>query len=124
MVIRIALETSMETKTRKELVNEYKQREPQMGVFQVRNTVNGKVFIGSSTTIDTVWNSQRMKLETNWHPNKALQTEWNELGADKFVFEVVEMLKASDNAAVDPKEELKVLEAMCLERVEESYNKR
>jgi hypothetical protein len=114
----------METKTRKELVNEYKQREPQMGVFQVRNTVSGKVFIGSSTTIDTVWNSQRMKLETNWHLNKALQAEWNELGADKFVFEVVEMLKASDNAAVDPKEELKVLEAMCLEKLDNVYNKK
>ena len=114
----------METKTRKELINEYKQREPQMGVFQVRNTANGKVFIGSSTTLETVWNSQRMKLETNWHPNKALQAEWNELGADTFVFEVVEMLKKSDNASVDVKEELKVLEAMCLERVGESYNKK
>ncbi len=31
--------------TRKELKEEYKQRKTQMGVFQIRNTENGNVFI-------------------------------------------------------------------------------
>jgi hypothetical protein len=49
----------MKMKTRKELKEEYKRKEFQMRVFQIKNTVNGKVFILSSTDIPSKWNSQK-----------------------------------------------------------------
>jgi len=39
-------------KSRKDLLREYKERRRPAGVFQVRNTANGKVFLGSSLNLD------------------------------------------------------------------------
>jgi hypothetical protein len=104
-------------KSRAELKEEYKLRKPSLGVFQIRNTSNGKVFVATSTQLDKVWNRHKFQLEFGSHPNKELQRQWNEFGADSFVFEVVEELKPSENEAITPTEELKVLEQLCLERI-------
>lgn len=103
-------------KTRTELKEEYKLRKPPMGVFQIRNTSNGKVFISSSTQLDKAWNRHKFQLELNGHPNKALQAEWNEFGESQFVFEIIEEIQQSETASVDPIEEVKLLEELCLER--------
>jgi hypothetical protein len=107
-------------KTRDELKEEYKLRKPPMGVFQIRNTSSGKVFIASSTQLDKAWNRHKFQLDLNGHPNKELQKEWNELGESQFVFEVIEEMKQSDSEMVNPTEEVKLLEQLCLEGAEGS----
>ena len=71
----------MITKTKKELINEYKQQKQPMGVFRIRNTINAKVFIGSSLNLGAMWNRLRLQLDTGSHPNADLQKEcmpeWN-----------------------------------------------
>ena len=69
-------------KTRKELKEAYKQRKSKMGVFQIKNNTNGKIFIGSSIDLDAMWNRQKMQLQFGNHPNKALQKEWKEFGEE------------------------------------------
>lgn len=49
-------------KSPKELKAEYKQKVFKIGVYQIRNTVNGKVFIGTNVNLDAIWNRHRSEL--------------------------------------------------------------
>ena len=116
------------TKSRKELKDEYKHKAPEMGVFQIRNLKSGKVFIGSTTTLGTIWNSQKFQLEMNGHPNKELQADWNAEGADTFAFEVLHTLKPNEERSQNPREEVRALEQITIEEVqpfgEKGYHKK
>jgi hypothetical protein len=72
----------IQEKSRKELKEEYKQRKPKIGVFQIRNILNGKIFIGSSINLDAAWNSQEFRLNAGAHPNAGLQKDWMALGKE------------------------------------------
>ena len=76
-------------KTTKELKDEYKQMKFKMGVFQIRNTVNDKIFVGSSTDLDAIWNRHRVQLNFGNHQNAELQNDWKELGPERFVYEIL-----------------------------------
>jgi hypothetical protein len=113
-------------KSRKDIVREYKERQKPAGVFQVKNTANGKVLLGSSLNLEGPLNMHRFMLSTGHHDNKALQQEWNEFGADKFVFEILEMVKVTDNPNFNLDDELTLLEQIWLEKLqpfgERGYN--
>ncbi|AYD46512.1 GIY-YIG nuclease family protein [Arachidicoccus soli] len=111
---------------KKEIKQAYKELKLPKGVFQLKNMVNNKRFIGTSTSLYTVWNSHRFQLNNGTHPFKELQTDWNNLGEGNFVFEIVEILK--DEELLNHKQELKVLEEMVLEEFRKQniqfYNKK
>ncbi len=113
-------------KTRKELTREYKQRTPHVGVFQIKNKANGKIFVGSSTALDTIWNSIRFRLDSGNYPNAGLQHDWKSLGAEAFDFQILHVLKLDDNSTTDIRSELSGLEALTLEDLqpygEKGYN--
>ncbi len=105
-------------KSRKDLKREYKERKKSAGVFQVKNTVNGKVLLGSSLNLDGPLNSHKFMLAIGRHRNKTLQEEWNEFGADKFVFEILEVVKIKDEPNFDLSDELTLLEQIWLEKLQ------
>lgn len=105
-------------KTRKELIDEYKQIKFRMGVFQIRNTANGKIFVERSENLDKVWNRHLAQLRFGGHPNPALQKEWNVFGEDKFVFEVLSEIEQQEGDTTDPKKELQLLEKMFIEELQ------
>jgi hypothetical protein len=86
-------------------------------VFRVRNTVNGKSFIGVSTDLPSMLNRQRAQLGMGLHSNRALQEDWNTLGPDKFEFEVLDTLKPPEHGDWDPSADLQVLEKLWLEKL-------
>ena len=47
---------------KKKLKEEYKHKKNRMGVFQIRNTANGKIYVGSSLNLDAIWNRNKMEL--------------------------------------------------------------
>ena len=61
-------------------------------VYQLRNIVNGKVYVGSSTDTKGRFRGHRSHLRGGYHPNKHLQSAWNSYGEDKFVFEIIEQI--------------------------------
>jgi hypothetical protein len=60
------------------------------------------------------------------HPNEALQKDWNQLGADAFVFEILEVVKPSADPLFNLDDELTLLEQIWLEKLkpfgEPGYN--
>ena len=69
----------MDTKRKKELLEAYKNRHPEMGVISYRCKETGEVFLGISKDTKSDFNSTNMKLAANWHPNKRLQELWNKI---------------------------------------------
>ncbi len=110
------MKTAMDKK--KELKNEYKSNHRPMGIFQIRNIANDKVFIGSSTDIPGILNRHQFALKAGVHTNKRLQAEWNEFGEDKFIFEVLDEIQPVDSPEYDARKDLVFFEDLWLERLE------
>ena len=115
-------------KTRKELKDEYKQMKPRMGIFAIRHIASGRIYIARATNLDLIWNAEKFKLDSGGHPNHALQKDWNDFGAEQFVFEILHELKPSDDPAQDVRSELKALEELTIEDLqpfdEKGYNRK
>jgi hypothetical protein len=113
---------------KKELVREYKQRARQMGIYQVRNTANGKILVGSSTDLPAILNRHRAGMRLGAHPNRGIREDCATFGADVFAFEVVDTLPLPEDPAYDPADDLRTLEALWLEKLqpfgERGYNGR
>jgi hypothetical protein len=111
---------------KKQLKREYKERRKPAGIFQVRNMVNGKVLLGSSLNLEGPLNAAKFMLKTGLHRNEQLQKEWNEFGADKFAFEILEVVKESDDPNFNIRDELTLLEEIWWEKLqpmgERGYN--
>ena len=104
--------------SKKELKEAYKQMKTPMGVFQIRNIVTNKVLVDHSTDMASKWNRHKTELNFGNHRNKSLQNDWNEYGSDQFVFEVLSELKPQDDEPMDYQKELKVLQEMVEEEIE------
>ncbi|ATB45411.1 GIY-YIG nuclease family protein [Corallococcus macrosporus] len=102
---------------RAELKRSYKEAPPPMGVYAVRCLANGKVLVGASANVQGMLNRIRFELSTGMDRLPALLEDWRRYGAEQFTFEVLDVLKPSDEPVVAPEEELKVLEALWLDRL-------
>jgi hypothetical protein len=113
---------------RKALIREYKETSRPMGVYQVRNTVHGKVLVGTSVDLPSILNRHRAALRLGGHTNRGLQKDWNELGPEAFEFEVLDTLTPSDRPGYKPADDLRELEELWLEKLspfdERGYNTR
>lgn len=110
----------------KRLKQEYRQSARPSGVFQIRNTANGKVFVASALDLPGVMNRHRFELAAGGHMNRRLQAEWDEFGGDRFAFEVLDQLVPREGPDADPRAELTFLEDLWLEQLkpfgERGYN--
>jgi len=102
---------------RKALIREYKETRRPMGIYCVRNTVNGKLLVGKSTALPSILNRQRAQLRAGSHHNPTLQKELSEYGADAFEVEVLDTLEVPNQADYDPSADLRTLEQMWLDKL-------
>jgi hypothetical protein len=90
-----------------------------MGVYRVRNIRDDRSLVGRSVDLPASLNRERAQLRLGAHRNAALQQDWNVLGPDAFAFEVLDTLTPpEDRPDYDPTNDLRVLEALWLERLE------
>jgi group I intron endonuclease len=112
--------------SRQELKRAYKERAKPAGVFQVKNIANGRVLLGSSLNLEGPLNSHKFMLSIGKHRNEALQKDWNRYGADKFVFEILEVVKVKDDPNFNLEDELTLIEQIWVEKLqpfgEQGYN--
>ena len=113
-------------KSIQDIKREYKERKKPAGVFMVKNTANGKVLLGSSLNLEGPLNSHKFMLTIGRHRNAAVQKDWNEFGGDKFVFEILEVVKIKDDPDFNINDELTLLEEIWIENLqpfgERGYN--
>jgi hypothetical protein len=113
-------------KTRQEIKREYKERKKPAGIFQIKNTANGKMLLGSSLNLEGPLNSAKFMLGIGSHKNEALQRDWNVFGADTFVFEILEVVNVKDDPDFCLEDELTLMEQIWIERLqpfgERGYN--
>ncbi|HVN76224.1 MAG TPA: GIY-YIG nuclease family protein [Thermoanaerobaculaceae bacterium] len=102
---------------RRARIREYKETRQPAGIFRIRNTARGRSLIGSTVNLPGMLNRQRFQLEHGSHPDRELQSDWRELGAGAFVFEVLDRLEPRDEPGYDPAEDLRVLKEMWLEKL-------
>jgi len=67
-----------------------------IGIYCIRNKINGKRYIGRSLDISSRWRMHRRELNSNMHKNDYLQNSWNKYGEDNFEFEILELCEAED----------------------------
>ena len=60
-----------------------------IGIYRIRNIVDGKVYIGHSRNVPDRWRRHRSKLRHGSHENSYLQAAYNKHGELNFVYEVV-----------------------------------
>lgn len=73
---------------RKALTRAYKLAMPPMGIFAIRNAINGKMLIDSSTHVHATLNRHRTELRFGTHRNTTLLGDWRTYGEANFVFAV------------------------------------
>lgn len=96
-------------KTRKEIKIEYKEQKFELGVFEIRNKIENKIFIDSSNNIPAKFNRHKFQLNAGLHPNKEMQADWNKYGEINFEFNVIEEIEQKDEIR-DYSKKLKELE--------------
>ncbi|HEX7599263.1 MAG TPA: GIY-YIG nuclease family protein [Polyangia bacterium] len=115
------------SKTRAELRRDYKETPRQSGIFQIKNTKTGKILLGSSTNLHGPLNKHRFMLSIGRHDNVPLQNDWKQFGPEAFAFEILEVVKPSDQPAFCLEDELTLLEQIWLEKLqpfgERGYNR-
>jgi len=76
------------------------------GIYEIRNKLNEKVYVGSSANTERRRREHYSKLRGGYHANIHLQRAWNKYGEDVFTFTVLEevedgMLLATEQIRLD-----------------------
>jgi hypothetical protein len=106
---------------RKELVSQYKERRLCGGVYRITNERNGKHLLSHAVDIKAVQNRHRFLVTTGTCVYHKLRDDWQECGAEAFLFEVLEELEMKEGQSRDDFEgDLLALEQLWRERLDAS----
>jgi hypothetical protein len=107
-----------------------------MGVYQIKNQKNGKVFVSSSMNLPAMKNRLQflLDLETNpdqlnleSHPNIALRSDWSIYGSESFSFEILETIDTEKIPENERRQAVAKLEEQWLDKLQPygdtGYNK-
>jgi len=112
---------------RKAKIRKYKDTPRLMGIYQIKNKVNGKILIGASVNLPAILNRYKAELKMDSCRNAVLQKEWNQFGPEMFEFNEYEILKPVDDPTYNPAEDLRALEELWIEKLssfsDKGYNK-
>ena len=86
----------MDKARRKELLQQYADRGPQTGVFAVRNTATGEMWVGTSRNIDKQQNGLWARLRMGMNFEEDVQASWAKHGEAAFTYEILEAVTEAD----------------------------
>jgi hypothetical protein len=86
-------------KTKKELRDEFKSIKYKVGIFQIVNKTENRIFLQTSSDLDRAYNSDIFQLKAGIHSNKTLQKDWDNLGPGSFEFKIFDELKVNETAS-------------------------
>lgn len=103
----------MKNERRKEQIQAWKDRHPDMGVVRVLCTATGDRFLAMARDTKARCNRFAFQLATGGESNKQMQALWNQYGKDAFEITVLKLLKY-ENPPEDHYDELEELFEQCL----------
>lgn len=103
----------MDKKKKKELVFDYKERRPGMGVVSATCLATGEAFYETTRDVNSWFNRHRFELEGGHHRNRRLQKLWKQYREDGFELATVSELEYDEPSEVG-RRELKELLDLCL----------
>jgi len=83
------------------------------GIYVIINSINTKIYIGSSINVEKRIKRHIYELMNNKHPNKYLQRSVNKYGINSFIFKILEKCQ---------KEDLLTIEQTFLDLLQPEYN--
>ena len=78
---------------RRAAIAAYKKRKSIAGIYAIRCTASGEIWVGQTLDLDKVWNRIGFTLRGGANPHRALQGAWKAHGAEAFSFEALERLE-------------------------------
>ena len=90
-----------------------------IGIYLIKNTINDKIYVGSSDDIDNRWRNHKTFLANNNHHSIHLQNAWQKYGERAFIFEIIELI--SDKERLLEREQY-YLDLYCSYEQENGYN--
>lgn len=103
---------------KKELKKSYKENMPPIGVYQIENRVDGKIFLGASNNPQGRINRHLFQLKMGTHENRELQADFKRHGEENFSFTVLDTIDPKEGPDHDYTDDLKVLEDMWLDKLQ------
>lgn len=121
------IDMNNKNENRKKLKEEFKRFTYPKGIFIIRNTKTGKVFIGSSLNLHNILFTNKLALNNGNHVCTQLQSDWKEYGEKCFSMEIAEELALKDDQAYNYEEDLQIAELIWIEKLrpfeQNCYNK-
>lgn len=115
----------MDSQRRKALLAQYKEMKTYMGVIQITNRTNGKVFVAGFPNLKNKWMTIKAQLDAGRYANLELQRDWHALGEGAFSYEVLE--EKATTPEMDVKWEVQRMTNAWLDKIEphmaRGYNK-
>ncbi len=87
----------METQSKKELKENYKNRRVVGGIYGIKCNANDRIWIKSTKNMAGQQNRFSFAVATNSCPEPAMQDDWKAYGAKSFSFVVLEEIKKGEN---------------------------
>ena len=91
------------------LKRQYLETKTRAGVYAIRNKITGRALIAGSTNVQGTLNRHRFELRYGQHRNTRLVQDWVEHGETNFLFEVLDLVKPSEDPAFNAAQELDML---------------
>jgi hypothetical protein len=95
----------------------YKEMKTEVGVYQIKNTINQKVLVVATSNLKTM-PGKRFQLQMGSHKNAELQAEWKQFGEEAFTFEVLELLEDDEGPEFARQDALRKLEQKWLDKLQ------
>ena len=91
------------------LKRQYLETKTRAGVYAIRNKITGRALVAGSMNAQGTLNRHRFELRYGHHRNARLAQDWAEHGETTFLFEVLDMVKPSEDPAFNAAQELEML---------------
>jgi hypothetical protein len=92
--------TAVTITDKKAAIAAYKGRKTAAGIYAVRCTASGKVWVGQTPNLDTIQNRIWFSLRMGSSTNRDLQRAWSANGGEHFTFEPLERLEDEESPYV------------------------
>jgi hypothetical protein len=95
--------------SKKTLKRQYLETTSRAGVYAIRNQITGRALVAGSANAQGTLNRHHFELRHGLHRNAQLMQDWVEHGETAFLFDVLDMVKPSEDPAFNAAQELDML---------------